>query len=249
MLTITIIDDETRVRSVIRQILEDRSDKIKIIAEADSVASGKETLSRYKPDIVLLDIRFPDGLAFDILKHFQKIQFKIIFITAYNDFAIEAFRLSAVDYLLKPVDANSLMEAVDKAENMLKGEMLLKLNALTINYSTSDPNGKQILLKTSDNIYIVKIADIIHCKADQTYCRFYIKGDENIIVSRPLGDFEELLSEYNFFRVHKSHMVNLRQIKKYSKAEGGNLIMSDGTGIPVSIRKKEILLAKIAKLQ
>jgi two-component system LytT family response regulator len=248
MLTLVIIDDEARVRSVIRQTLQKRPDKVRIIAEADSVASGLDTLTKYKPDIVLLDIKFPDGLAFDILKHFEDIPFKIIFITAYNDFAIDAFRLSAVDYLLKPVSANTLWEAIDKAENLLTGELLTRINALTNNYLTSDPNGKQILLKTIDNIFLVKIADIIHCEAEHTYCRFHLQGDERILVSKPMGDYEDMLKEYEFFRVHKSYIVNLRQIKKYSKSDGGSLTMMNGSVIPVSVRKKDTLLAKISNL-
>ena len=248
MLTLAIIDDETRVRSVIRRILQERTDKVEIIAEADSVSAALEALTKYKPDIVLLDIKFPDGLAFDILKHFENIPFKIIFITAYNDFAIDAFRLSAVDYLLKPVSAKSLWDAIDKAENLLTGELLTRINALTNNYFTSDPNGKQILLKTLDNIFLVKIADIVHCQAEQTYCRFHILGDERILVSKPMGEYEEILKQYEFFRVHKSYLVNLRQIKKYTKADGGSLTMMNGSIIPVSVRKRDILLEKISNL-
>ena len=248
MLKITIVDDEKRVRSVIRQILEAYCNNIEEISEAESVETGIKTLKENKPDIVLLDIKLPDGLAFDILSAFQEIPFKIIFITAYNDYAVEAFRLSAVDYLLKPVNAKNLVEAVNKASDLMKADLLLKLNALNNNYNFSDPGRKQLVLKTMDDIYLVKMTEIIHCQADQSYCVFNILGRKKILVSKPMGEFEELLGKYNFFRVHKSHLVNLQHVRKFSKGEGGNLIMTDGSVVPVSFRKKDVVIQKLENL-
>lgn len=248
MIKVAIIDDEIRIRNVIRQILENQYHKDSMVLEAESVNTGIALIKKHKPDIVLLDIRLKDGLAFDILEHFSEIPFKIIFITAYDEYAIEAFRLSAVDYLLKPVHTDDLIQALKKAEELIKADLLLKLNTLADNFHITDPNGKQLILKTADDIFLVKIADIIHAEADQTYCTFITLGGERIMVSRPLGDFEEMLSPFNFMRVHRSHMVNLRQVKRFHKAEGGNLIMSDGSSVPVAFRKREVLLKKLEEI-
>jgi two-component system LytT family response regulator len=242
MISTLIIDDEPHIRETLNHLLHKYCPKVKVIAEADSVASGVRAIREKVPELVLLDIKMNDGTGFDLLNHFENIDFKIIFITAYEEYAIRAFGYSAIDYILKPVNPEKLAEAVGRAEQMVQHSFNTQLNVLNENLKNPDKPDKTIVLKTQESIYIVDTGDIIHCESDGNYTTFKTMDDEKIVVSKILKEYDDLLSGSGFFRVHRSHLINLRHIKRFEKQDGGCVIMRNGNKIPVSTRGRERLL-------
>ncbi len=238
MLSIVVIDDEPKARETIINILGLCPIEISIVGEAEDVKSGYDIISRKNPDLILLDINLPDGTGFDILKKFDKMRFKIIFITAHEEHAIKAFKFSALDYILKPVTAGELIGAIEKAADTIhKEETELKFSAFLSNLDKI----KKIVLKTAESLHIINIEDIIRCEADINYTTFYLKSGEKLLVSKTLKEYAELLEHSDFYRTHQSHLVNLDHISRYDKMEGGHLVMIDESIVPVSTRKKEEL--------
>ncbi|MBM3435377.1 MAG: response regulator transcription factor [Bacteroidetes bacterium] len=245
MISIAIIDDESKARETIINILSLSKTDIRIAGEAGSVSSGFELISREHPDLVLLDINMPDGTGFDLLKKFEKIPFKVVFITAHEEYAIKAFKFSAIDYILKPIMAGDLLQAVDKAnESKSKQDTEIKLTALLSNLDKI----RKIVLKTAESIHIIQVKNIIRCEADINYTTFYLDNNEKLLVSKTLKDYVDLLEHSGFFRPHQSHLVNLDHIVRYDKTEGGHLVMSDDAIVPVSTRKKEELFSIFEKM-
>ena len=248
MLRTIIIDDETLIRDTLVSLLKDYCPQAKIVGEANSVASGISTIRNKIPDLILLDIKMDDGTGFDLLQAFDTINFKIIFITAYEKHAIEAFKFSAVDYLLKPVNPEKLAEAVQRAEKLVQQTFNRQLDALKANIDPVNTQNKKIIVKTSDNIYLLNTRDIIHCQSDDCYTVIESLNEEKIVVSKVLKEYDELLSNHGFFRVHRSHLVNLQHIKRFEKQEGGYVVMSNDQKIPVSSRARERLLELFEKI-
>ena len=240
---VIIIDDEERTRKSLQNLLKISNTDTLVIAEADTVKSGIQAIKEHLPDLVLLDINMPDGTGFDLLKQIDSISFKIIFITAYEEYAVKAFEFSAIDYLLKPVDPAKLIEAIEKARHAVEQENLsLKLKALFANLDNADSHTKKLVLKTAENIYIVSTSDIFRCESDCGYTQFFLQDGKKILVSRNLKDYEEMLNGFGFYRIHQSHLINLRYIDHYSKLDGGAVVMKDKTNIPFARRKKEDFL-------
>lgn len=191
-----------------------------------------------KPDLILLDINLPDGTGFDLLKKFDRIDFRIIFITAHEEYAVRAFRFSAMDYILKPVAASDLLQAVEKAGETIRNEKTEeKFKAFLANLEKIN----KIVLRTAESIHIINLENIVRCESDVNYTTFYLANGEKLLVSKTLKEYDEMLGPSGFFRTHQSHLVNLEHILRYDKAEGGHLIMDDGSWVPVSLRKKEHL--------
>ena len=240
---VIIIDDEARSRKSIANLLKLSPVEIELVAEAEDVQTGFEAIQKHKPELVLLDINMPDGSGFDLLKKFDQINFKIIFITAYDEFAVRAFDFSAIDYILKPVDPAKLMEALSKVHHVVEQENIsLRLNALYANLENNSPENKKLILKTAENIYLVNTSDIIRCESDGGYTRFYLIDGKEIMVSKNMKDFDEMLNGFGFYRIHQSHLVNIKYIDHYSKAEGGAVVMKDNSTLPVARRKKDSFL-------
>ena len=238
-----IIDDEDRARKSISDLLKMAGDHIEIVAEGYNVESGVKFIRQHDPDLVLLDINMPDGTGFDLLKQFEQIDFKIIFITAYEEYAVQAFEFAAIDYLLKPVNPMKLMEALSRARQMVDQENIsLKLNALFSNLENTSAGNKKLILKTAESIFVVNTNEIIRCESDSGYTQFYLNNDKMILVSRNLKDYEEMLDGFGFYRIHQSHLINLQHIDHYSKVEGGAVVMKDASTLPVSRRKKDNFL-------
>ncbi len=238
MLSLVIIDDEPKARSTIRDILGLGEQKLNILGEAGDVRSAHELILQEKPDLVLLDINLPDGTGFDLLKKFDNIDFRIIFITAHEEYAVRAFRFSAMDYILKPVAASDLLQAVEKAgETILNEKTEQKFKAFLANLEKIN----KIVLRTAESIHIINLENIVRCGSDVNYTTFYLANGEKLLVSKTLKEYDEMLGPSGFFRTHQSHLVNLDHILRYDKAEGGHLIMDDGSWVPVSSRKKEQL--------
>lgn len=245
MIRTVIIDDEQNARTIIRSIVETIPEKFEIIGEANNVSNGIDVIRENSPDLVLLDIDMPDGTAFDLLNKIGKIEFKIIFITAHANYAIQAFRFSAVDFILKPIVSTELFRALDKVEKSIGIEELnVKMSSLLANLNPQNKN-KKLVLKSMDSILSVEISEIFYCESEGgSYTRFYLNNNQMFLVSRPLREYDELLSSYNFFRVHKSYLVNLNKIKRYVKQDGGSVVLSNEIEIPVSHRKREEFLER-----
>ena len=245
MIRTLIIDDELNARKIIRSIVESVAGEFEIVGEAQDVKSGIEQIQKLKPDLVLLDIDMPDGNAFNLLENIGRVDFRIIFITAHSDYAIQAFKFSAVDYILKPIISSELFRSLDKAKKTIElEEVNIKLDALLANLKT-DAESKKVVLKTSDSIQCVDVDDIYFCESEGgSYTRFHFKDKSKILVSKPLKEYDELLSKLHFFRIHKSYLVNLNKIVSFEKQQGGSVILEDQTELSVSYRKRDLFLKK-----
>jgi two-component system LytT family response regulator len=239
-----IIDDEVTVRNAISSLLGDYFPEIRIIASAGTVEEGYESIVKHKPDLVFLDIELPDGTGFDLLRKFQQIPFKIIFVTGHQEYALDAIKVSALDYVLKPVDTDELRHAVEKAGEIIsQEEQKLKFQALNENLQSKKVL-KRIILHTSDHLQLVSVSDIIRAEADSNYTSFSLSDGKHVLVSRTIKEFESLLSGSGMIRVHQSHLVNINYIDRFVKKDGGYLLLKDSTKIPVSpILKKQVLQA------
>jgi len=234
-----IIDDERRARNYLRGILEDQFKKIDIVGEADGVEAGLQLIKDKIPELVFLDVQMQDGTGFDLLAKINRSKVHIIFISAYDRFAITAIKFSAVDFLLKPVEISDLSMALDKVQKTkLTDEVQSKLDLLLSNLNKIE----KIALPSLNGIEFVKIETIVRCESDNNYTNFYLTNGEKIIVSKTLKEFEDILESKGFFRTHKSHIINLAFLKKYVKGEGGIAVMEDGSEITVSRRRKEEFL-------
>ncbi len=241
MVNAVIIDDEAHLREMISNMLVDSFPEINIAGEADSVSSGIEIIEKTSPDLIFLDIEIKEGEGFDILKKVKNRSFKIIFITAFNDFAIKAIKFSAIDYILKPIDQNEFVSAVKRALAEIEKPILQKQIENFFDNFHSLQN-KKLVLRTSENIHIVNVNDIVRCESDNSYTTFFINDGEKVMVSKSIKEYTELLNEYGFIRPHQSHLVNLNFVSRLDKTDGGFLIMKDGNEIPVSTRRKQNLL-------
>lgn len=246
MIRTIIIDDELNVRLRIKDMILENFPQISLVGEANSVNTGFKTITELRPELVLLDIRMEDGNAFDLLEKVKSIPFKVIFITAYEEYALKAIKFSALDYLLKPVSVEDLRIAIEKAENQILNE--LKLQLATLQSNIQSPKNKTIVLRSSDKIHLLEVNNIIRCEADRCYTYFFVNEQKRHIVSQPMKEFEDILSDYGFIRIHKSHLINISYIESFDKADGGSVILKDKTEIPVSRRKKNELMELFSKL-
>ncbi len=248
MLRVLIIDDESPVRATLRGLLDKTCPQVKIVGEATSVASGIRAIREKSPDLVLLDIKMDDGTGFDLLKRFENINFKIIFVTAYEEYAIRAFEFSAIDYILKPVNPEKLVEAVKRADCLRQKEFNTQLGALRENLENPGKQNKKIILKNQESIFLLNIDEVIHCESDGSYTIFETANQQRILVSKVLKDYDHLLSDSGFLRVHRSHLINLKHIKRFDRQDGGYVIMSNGAQISVSTSGRERLLELFEEL-
>ena len=246
MIKAILIDDDQNLREGMKGMLERFAPNIKIIGEADSVATGIEVMDTLKPQVVFLDIQLNDGTGFDILEQLAAkngaIKSNIVFITAHEQYAIKAFRFSALDFLLKPVDPEELQKVIVKIESVLeKTNDYAHIDLLLENIRKKVDNFKRIALSTSDGIHLFEISDIIRCESEDNYTKFYIKNSKPVMISKTLKEYEELLTEHGFERIHQSHLINLNYLKSYIKKDGGYVIMADESHLPISQRKRERL--------
>jgi two-component system LytT family response regulator len=243
MLKTLIVDDEHHVREMLSGILQSFCHDVEVVGQARDVPGAVSLIKELKPDLVLLDVHLPDGSGFDVLKAFAKIEFSVVFVTAYDEYAVKAFRCSAIDYILKPVNIDELVDAVKKAREAVANKSLgEKIGVFLNNLNTSSYDEKKIVLKTQESIHIVRVSTIIRCESFHNYTEFYISGAKKLIVCKTIKEYETLLSGFGFFRVHQSHLVNINYISRYDKIDGGCLVLADGTHIPVAKRKKDELL-------
>jgi len=243
MIRAVLVDDEPRARESLRVILERFFPEVTILAEADGVEQAYKTIQKHKPNTVFLDIKMPDGTGFDLLKRFDNINFKVVFVTAFEEHALEAIKFSAFDYILKPINTNELRSVIDKlVENLDDSDSLnIKLKAVIENMSATSQAQKKIVLKTAESIHLVLLQNITRCEADCNYTKIFFDNQPKILISKPLKHFEDILSEYGFVRVHQSHLVNINHVLRVDKIDGGVLVFADKTQVPISVRKREQL--------
>jgi two-component system LytT family response regulator len=249
MLKLFIVEDEKNVREALTNMVGLYSPHVDVVGWADSVSSAIKKIEELQPDIVLFDIQIKEGTSFDVLNKFPSPAFKVIFVTAFQQHAVQAFRFSALDYLLKPVDPDLLAATLAKAVDSLDREkMSLKIESFLFNVDHLAKGKKKIILKTSSNIHIVNLHDVVYCEADRSYTNFYLADKSRIMVSSTLGQYEEMFEGYGFLRIHASYLVNIEFIKRYERGEGGKVILAGDIQLPVAARKKEQLLQLLAQL-
>jgi len=249
MIKAIIIEDEKMSRETLHRLLEKYCPSVEVVAEADGYRKGVEEIRKLKPDVIFLDIQMPDGSGFRVLEEIEPIDFDVIFTTAFDQFAIKAIKYSALDYLLKPIIPQDLIEAVEKVEKKKAERQRRKsLEDSSMSIEMADTKDQKIVLSTSDMIHVINVDDIIRCESDNYYTYFFFTDGRKLLVSKTLKENEELLSPYNFIRPHKSHLVNLKFIKSYIRQDGGYILMNDGTKIPVSRRKKDKMMEIIFNL-
>lgn len=247
MLKLVIVDDEENVREALSLMLKLYHPDIQLCASCESVSAAVSAIREHHPDMVLLDIEIGNENGFDIFQHFPQPGFRVIFITAYQQYAVQAFRFAALDYLLKPVDPDLLAGALKKASEVIdQSKVSLKLESFIHNVTNISKNTKKIILKTADTIHLVNIFDIMYCEADRSYTYFYLADKSRIMVSTAMGSYEELFADCGFFRIHQSFLLNLHYFKRYEKGDGGKAILKDNTSLPVATRKKDQFLLKLA---
>jgi two-component system LytT family response regulator len=242
-----LVDDEPRGLSALQKLIEFNCPEIEIVALCGSADEAKEAIDTKKPDLVFLDIAMPEKDGFDLLNEITPVDFEIIFVTAHDEFMMQAFRFSAVDYLLKPVEHNLLIDAVKRAARRIEDKSPhANMEALLYNLRQEKGTRKQkIVIASLKGFDVIRIADIIYCEASSNYTNFHF-GDRSVIcASRPIHEYEEMLEDSDFVRVHKSILVNMEHVKEYVRGEGGTIITSTGKRLEVSRRKKELFMNRM----
>ena len=242
-MTTLIIDDEQQARTNLKNFITSFCPDFKIKGEADGIETGLEKINSIQPEIVFLDVEMDDGTGFDLLDRVPKIDFEVIFVTGHNDFAIRAFRYSAIDYLLKPLNKAEFMQAVEKVRQK-KGEHIDKrLKVMMANIQ--QPLAEQFVIHTATSIHFVKTLDILRCEGEASYTEVHLTNGERITDSKNIKEYDKFLTDPRFFRVHRSHLINLHSVKTFEKEDGGFLVMADGAEIPVARRRKQALMDKL----
>ncbi|MBI1183513.1 response regulator [bacterium] len=236
-----IIDDEAKARRILEALLAEHCPDVQVIASADDVPAGVKAINREKPDVVFLDIEMPGYTGFQLLDFFDNISFDIIFTTAYSDHALKAFEVSAIDYLLKPIQIEQLVKAVEKVRKKKNHQLAEKIEALKQNLLENKP--AKIALPVADGLLFVKPEDVLYLKAESSYTHIYLQTDRALLVSKTLKEFEKLLDHPHFMRIHRSYLINLNHVKQYVKSDGGHLEMDNGDIVYFSKDKKDELMA------
>ncbi len=248
MLRTLIIDDESPVRNTLCRLLNKTCPQAELVGEANSVKTGLIAIREKSPDLILLDIKLDDGTGFDLLNQIENVNFKVIFVTAYEEFAIRAFEFSAIDYILKPVNPEKLVNAVRRTAELKHKEFSTQLDALKENIRNSGGLNKKIVLKNLESIFLLNIDDIINCGSDGSYTVFETTRGQKIVISKVLKEYDKLLSGSGFLRIHRSHLINLKHITRFDKQDGGYVVMTNGNKIPVSTTGRERLLELFEEL-
>lgn len=246
MLKAIILDDEEKARENLKILIEEFCKNVDVMAMASNVEDGLEAIDSYRPDIVFLDIQMQKETGFDLLNKVRKIDFEVIFTTAHAEYAIDAIKFAAIDYLLKPIDINDLKQAIRRVEKKLTNTNFKEqFEILLQNFKSDSSDSYKLAIPSSDGLVFINIKDIIYCEAVSNYTKIYMKDGKFHMVSKTLKEYENLLSNYNFFRVHHAYLINTKEIKKYVRGDGGYVIMNNDQSIDVSKRKKELFLKKI----
>jgi two-component system, LytTR family, response regulator len=247
MMRSLIIDDEPGNIDTLRDLLKNNCRNIEVVGSALNTAEALGLINQLKPDLIFLDIQMPGQTGFDLLKQFSRYGFEIIFVTAYDQYGIQAIKFSAIDYLLKPVQIEEVKSAVEKVQKKIdqKKDNLLLANLLDYLKDKENKDKHKLALPTSRETIFVSPDKIVRCESSNSYTVFFFDDRKKLTVSRPIYEYEELLKEYGFIRCHQSHLVNLNYISSWRKEDGGQLILEDGSTIPVSRSKRDIVFEKL----
>ncbi len=239
-----IVDDEKHGRENLAGILNKYCPDVHLLGLANSVESAITLIKKELPDLVFLDIEMPKANGFQLLEYFRDFRFEVIFVTAYGNYAIKAIRFSAADYILKPININELKAAIENVSGRIK-QRQENLRMKELVYNISQPKNPRIGLPTGDRIEFVEVGKIIRCQGEGNYTHIYFEGDAHLLVAKTLVEFEELLDEYSFLRIHKTHLINMKHVIAYLKNDGGMLQLSNGDTISISRRRKEAVLQQM----
>ncbi|MEM1323118.1 MAG: LytTR family DNA-binding domain-containing protein [Bacteroidota bacterium] len=250
MINAVIVEDELKGINNLKNLLSKYCEEVSVIGEAKSVEEGVQLLREgtVRPDVAFLDINLPDGLVFQLLNQLPNINFDIIFVTAYEKFAVKACQYSSIGFIIKPIDPDELQEAVARIRSDKGNKINQRLEVFSQHYN--NPNAfEKMSISALDGIYFINIKDIIRCEAEDNYTHIHLKSGEKITASKTIKAYEELLSGVNFYRVHKSHLINLNYMRKFVKGDGGYLVMDDGIKIEVSRRRRPAFMEQMRRLQ
>ncbi len=244
MIRAIIIDDEQHCITHLQNLLKEHfSDTVDLMNSYQTLETGIKGIIAQRPDLLFLDVQIGDKTGFDVLRNFTTINFEVIFTTAYEKYAVQAFKFSAIDYLLKPIDIEDLKQGMERLKGKIaKNEMATKLDTLFHNLKDLQGGSKKICVPVLNGYVFLQVNDIIRCQSDINYTTLFLNNKQKIVVAKTLKEFEEMLREYHFFRVHNSHLVNLAYIKAYNKGKGGYITLQDNTEIEVSTRRKDEFL-------
>lgn len=243
LISAIVVDDEPGNIVTLTELIKQYCPQVSVSGTAQNPSDAIELIKQTKPNLVFLDIELSHGNAFDLLDKLLPVTFEVIFVTAFNDYAIKAFKYSAIDYLLKPVNIIELKNAVQKVIARLENNTIdTKINALLENLRTGFPSTNKIALPTNDGSYFESIDNIMYLEAAGNYTFIYCKGKGKIVVTKKLKEFENILPSSTFFRIHNSSVININFVKKYFKGRGGYVLMEDGATIQIAVRKKNDFL-------
>ncbi len=244
---VALIDDEEDARYTLRSLVGQVDSSFNML-EANSVATGLELIREHRPEIVFLDVMMKDGTGFDLLKQLPGINFKLVIVSGHDEFALQAFRFSAIDYLVKPVDADELYTTLSRIRSSMVQPWQQIMDVLKQNIQPVSETDRKIVLKDMNAVYVVSVRSIIRCQASDNYTTFYLTDQPPIIVSKPLKEYDDLLTPLKFFRVHQSHLINFDHLQQFNKRDGGSIKMKDGSEVPVSSRKREFIIEALSKI-
>ncbi len=247
MINCIIIDDEAKNIRLLQNMLQLHCPSIKILATDTSAKNGLLLIEELQPQLVLLDIEMPHLNGFDLLKKLEPVNFEVIFVTAFSNYAVEAFEHRATGYVTKPINAEKLVAAVNNASKRIEEKNINKNLFSLIEQNTRQTAPDKIPLSTSNGLVFVKLSDIMYCESSGNYTNFFLSDGKKIMVSRQLGEYEKLLSETSFFRIHDKYIIQLSYIKEYLKGSGGSIVLENGQEIPVATRRKDEFLARFEK--
>jgi two-component system LytT family response regulator len=251
MIKTVLVEDEKKSREVLQKMLEKHCPDVQLLGSASSVTEGVEMIRSQKPELVFLDIELTDGTGFDVLEKVKDQQFDVVFATAYDQYAIKAIKFSAIDYLLKPYDIDELKAAVKKIADKKAQHAAPNLDNIKFlldNFKKQDENYNKITLPTGNAYEIVQIKDIVRCEADGSYTNFYLSDKRHFMVTQNLKHYEDILPGDKFLRVHHAHLINMDHVVRFLKEDSGYAIMSDGSKIEISRRKREQFLEILNKM-
>ncbi|HEY4194756.1 MAG TPA: LytTR family DNA-binding domain-containing protein [Mucilaginibacter sp.] len=250
MIRSVIVDDEQHCTNRLTDLLNRYFKQTVHVAGTFATVDEAETgIIELKPDLVFLDVQLNGLTGFDLINRMPEINFEVIFTTAYDSYAIKAFKFSALDYLLKPIDSEDLLQAIDKfKKSQYQNDLSEKFSTFFHNLKNQPGTSKKITVHTSKGLEFLPISDIVRCEADVNYTTIYLKDKHQLMVAKTLKDFNDMLADHQFFRIHNSHLINLDYIKSYQKGKGGYVILVDNTSLEVSTRRKDLFLKKMEEM-
>ncbi|WP_297086441.1 LytTR family DNA-binding domain-containing protein [uncultured Draconibacterium sp.] len=248
MIRTVIIEDEIHLREINRMLLTENFPDVEIVGEAGRVEDAVELIKSEKPQLVLCDIELENGNCFQVLQKCRPYNFRPVFITAFNQYAIKAIKFSAIDYILKPVNEFEFCDAIQRAIDSMPEKNSQQQTENLLAHANYGKANKKVVLRTADAMHLVDVNDIIYCKSDNSYTTFFLHDKKEVTVSKSIKEFAELFSDYNFLRPHQSFLVNLNAITKIDKTDGGFIIMNNGAEVPISSRRKQLIFEQLDKL-